>query len=466
MSFSKLGLSESLLQAIADRGYVTPTPIQEQAIPAVLAGKDLIATAQTGTGKTASFVLPIVERIAGRKLRGKRIRALILVPTRELAVQVADNVTCYARHSGISCLAMYGGSDMASQKQQLIDGVDIVAATPGRLLDMAHQRALHFDELEYLVLDEADRMLDMGFIGDINKIIERLPAERQNLLFSATISASVKQLIKTTIFHAVEISLGGDDVNKPDISQWLVTVDKDKKSALLSHLIQSHQWRQALIFIRTKHGAAKLVEQLAKRGITADYIHGDRSQAVRSEILADFKSGQCGFLVATGVAARGLDIDDLDRVVNYDLPNEVDEYIHRIGRTGRAGAKGEAVSLISKDDFNTLCALESRLGHIIERRDLEEFAPKKMVPISILNYVPKNKRLDTASVSDETRQSRKNTPSKSKNKRSASDDDKTPSKINPYSAEKKSKTSNKGADSNVFPWSNKRVKKHITIEPR
>ncbi len=421
MSFSKLGLSESLLQAIADQGYQTPTPIQEQAIPVVLAGKDLMATAQTGTGKTASFVLPIIDRISGRTIRGKRIRALVLVPTRELAIQVAENVTRYARHSDINCLAMYGGSEIRSQKQQLIDGVDILVATPGRLLDMAYQRALHFDELEYLVLDEADRMLDMGFIGDINKIIERLPVERQNLLFSATISSSVKQLVKTTIFHAVEISIKTDDTNKPDISQWLVTVDKDKKSALLSHLIQSHDWQQALIFIRTKHGAVKLVEQLAKRGITADYIHGDRSQAVRNEVLTDFKSGECGLLVATGVAARGLDIDDLDRVVNYDLPNEVDEYIHRIGRTGRAGAKGEAVSLISKDDFNTLCAIESRLGHIIERRDLEAFAPRKMVPISILNYVTKNKQLDSSSTDNKTRQNRKNKTSKFKNKRNPRD---------------------------------------------
>ncbi|MBU2885147.1 DEAD/DEAH box helicase [Gilvimarinus agarilyticus] len=392
MPFTALGLSESLVRAIAEQGYESPTPIQEKAIPVVLSGKDLIATAQTGTGKTASFVLPIIERLAGRKLRGKRIRALVLVPTRELAVQVAENISRYAKYSNISYLAMYGGSEIALHKRQLIDGVDIVVATPGRLLDMAHQRALHFDELECLVLDEADRMLDMGFIGDINKIIERLPEERQNLLFSATISPQVKQLVKTTIHHAVEILLAGSDVNKPDISQWLVTVDKDKKSALLSHLIQTHQWQQALIFIRTKHGAVKLVEQLAKRGIVADYIHGDRSQVVRMQILDDFKSGKCGLLVATGVAARGLDIDDLDRVVNYDLPNEIDEYIHRIGRTGRAGAKGEAVSLVSKDDFKTLCSIESRLGHIIERRDLEEFAPRKVVPISILNYVPKSKR--------------------------------------------------------------------------
>lgn len=450
MSFLKLGLSESVLQAIADQGYVTPTPIQEKAIPVILAGKDVIATAQTGTGKTASFVLPILDGIAGRKLRGKRIRALVLVPTRELAIQVADNVTRYACHSDIRCLAMYGGSDIESQKQQLIEGVDIVVATPGRLLDMAHQRALHFDELEYLVLDEADRMLDMGFIVDINKIIERLPEDRQNLLFSATISESVKALVKTTIFNAVEISLAGEDVSKPDISQWLVTVDKDKKSALLSYLIQEHQWQQALIFIRTKHGAVKLSEQLAKRGIIAEYIHGDRSQAVRNKILDDFKSGTCRLLIATGVASRGLDIDTLERVVNYDLPKEVDEYIHRIGRTGRAGAKGEAVSLISKDDFYTLCAIESRLGHLIERRDVEAFTPIKIVPESILNYKPKKQRFDRSPSASESEQKR--------------DGGKQANQNSP--AAKTAKTNSKNTDKDVFPWSNKKVKKRITIKPR
>lgn len=397
MSFARLGLSESLLQAVNDQGYVNPTAIQERVIPSILAGNDIMATAQTGTGKTASYVLPILECITGRKLRAKRIRALVLVPTRELARQVADSVNRYGQHSAIRCLAMYGGGDMVDQKKQLIggdqgpSGVDVVVATPGRLLDMLHQRALFFDELEYLVLDEADRMLDLGFIGDINKIIERLPSQRQNLLFSATMPLSVKKLVKTMVLNPVEISLIENNTDRPDISQWLITVDKDKKSALLSHLISLHNWPQALIFIRTKHGCVKLVEQLAKRGIHADYIHGDRSQAIRSEVLVNFKSGKCGLLVATAVAARGLDIEALDRVVNYDLPNEVDEYIHRIGRTGRAGAKGEAISLVSKDDFKTLCAIESRLGHIIERRDLNEFIPKKVVPVSILNYVPQKK---------------------------------------------------------------------------
>ena len=396
MSFSTLKLSAPILNAITDLGYSKPTPIQEKAIPVVLSGKDLIAAAQTGTGKTASFVLPLLEQLNTRykdtnqKLRGKRIRALILVPTRELAVQVEASISAYAKYLDISSMAMYGGVDVEEQKQRLIWGVDILVATPGRLLDMTHQRVLHFDELDTLVLDEADRMLDMGFIDDINKIIERLPEQRQNLLFSATISEDVRGLAKRTIHKPVEITIGADKANKPKIDQWLVTVDKTDKSALLSHLIKDLAWQQALIFIETKHGAAKLVGQLEKRGIQAESIHGGRAQDNRERILSEFKSGEIKFLVATGIAARGLDIGELTRVVNYDLPGQVDDYIHRIGRTGRAGAEGEAVSLVSKDNFRELCAIESRLGHIIERKEFSEFPVKKTVPISILNFQPKN----------------------------------------------------------------------------
>ena len=393
MSFSSLGLSDPILKAVTELGYNTPTAIQKKAIPVILSGKDLIASAQTGTGKTASFVLPLLEKFnTERTLRGKRIRALILTPTRELAVQVEASIQQYAKHLELSSMAMYGGVDSVEQKQRLIWGIDILVATPGRLLDMAHQRALHFDELEVLVLDEADRMLDMGFIDDINKIIERLPLQRQNLLFSATLSDDVKSLAKRTIHKPVEISIAANSESKPKIDQWLITVDKGNKSALLSYLIKEKQWQQALIFIETKHGAAKLVSQLAKRDIKAESIHGDRTQAVREKILADFKSGKIKFLVATGIAARGLDIGELDRVVNYDIPDRVDDYIHRIGRTGRAGASGEAVSFVSKDNFRNLCAIESRLGHVINREEFDEFPVKKIVPISILNYVPKNKR--------------------------------------------------------------------------
>jgi ATP-dependent RNA helicase RhlE len=393
MSFSALKLAEPILKALSDLAYSQATPIQEQAIPVILAGKDLIAAAQTGTGKTASFVLPILQRLnTDRKLRGKRIRALILVPTRELAVQVEKSISAYGQYLTLSSMAMYGGVDIEEQKQRLIGGIDILIATPGRLLDMAHQRALHFDELEVLVLDEADRMLDMGFITDINKIIERLPEQRQNLLFSATISDEVRALAKRSINNPVEISIKHNEASAPKIEQWLVTVDKDTKSALLSHLIKELGWDQALIFIETKQGAAKLVSQLEKRGIPAESIHGDRTQSVREKILADFKSGKIQFLVATGVAARGLDIQNLSRVVNYDLPDQVEDYIHRIGRTGRAGASGEAVSFVAKDNFRNLCAIESHLGHVITRKEFEGFDVRKAVPVSILNYVPKNKR--------------------------------------------------------------------------
>ena len=397
MSFSKLGLCDPILYALTDLTYSEPTAIQKKAIPAVLSGKDLIACAQTGTGKTASFVLPILQKLSiehkQHKLRGKRIRALILVPTRELAVQVEASITQYGKHLELSSMAMYGGIDAQPQKQRLIWGIDVLVATPGRLLDMAHQRALHFDELEVLVLDEADRMLDMGFIDDINKIIERLPTQRQNLLFSATISNDVRALAKRTIYDPVEITIAQHSASKPKIEQWLITVDKGSKSALLSHLIKEQQWQQALIFIETKHGAAKLVSQLEKRGIIAESIHGGRTQEIREKILTDFKLGKIKFLVATGIAARGLDIGELARVVNYDLPDKADDYIHRIGRTGRAGATGEAISFVSKDNFRNLCAIETRLGHIIQRKEITEFPVKKTVPVSILNFIPKNKRV-------------------------------------------------------------------------
>ncbi|NQZ33115.1 MAG: DEAD/DEAH box helicase [Oceanospirillaceae bacterium] len=414
MSFSKLGLSDPILQAIKELGYNTATPIQKQAIPVILSGKDLIATAQTGTGKTAAFVLPILEKFnQERKLRGKRIRALIITPTRELATQIEANVNAYSKNLNLSCMAVYGGVDTEQQKLRLIEGIDILVATPGRLIDLAYQRALHFDELEFLVLDEADRMADMGFISDIEKIIERLPASRQNLLFSATMSTDVRTLAdsfsdssaqsiaddspykgaaKKASNSIVEVTISANKKAAPTIKQWLITVDKDTKSALLSHLINDQQWDQALIFIEKKHGAAKLVSQLAKRGISADAIHGDRSQAMREKILADFKSGELKYLVATGVAARGLDIGKLSRVVNYDLPFKPEEYIHRIGRTGRAGMSGEAISFVAMGDFKNLCAIESRLDHVIDRKEIEGFPVRKTVPVSILNYVPKNKR--------------------------------------------------------------------------
>ncbi|MEZ9514546.1 DEAD/DEAH box helicase [Vibrio splendidus] len=393
MPFSKLGLSSPIVKAVAKQGYEKPTSIQEKAIPIVLSGKNLIAAAQTGTGKTASFVLPILEMLSkGETQRKKRIRAVILTPTRELAIQVEQNITKYAKFLNLTSLAMYGGVSYQHQKDRLIEGVDILVATPGRLIDMYGQRAVHFDEVEVLVLDEADRMLDMGFIEDINKIIARLPQNIQNLLFSATLSTPVRALAKSAISEAEEISIAKTDASKANIEQWLVTVDKDRKSALLSHMITDGEWDQALIFIETKHGAAKLVAQLEKRGIEAEAFHSGRSQAIREKILADFKKGRLKYLVATGVAARGIDIDNLSRVVNYDIPFPADDYVHRIGRTGRADASGEAISFLSKDNFKNLCIIEKRLGHLIERRVIEGFEPRKEVPISVLNFVPKKKR--------------------------------------------------------------------------
>lgn len=393
MPFSQLGLSDPILKAVTELGYEKPTPIQEKAIPIVLKGSNLIAAAQTGTGKTASFVLPILEKLSGAETqRKKRIRALVLVPTRELAIQVASNIKQYAKHLPLKGLAIYGGVDEKPQKQRLIDGVDVLVATPGRLLDLYTQRAIHFDEVEMLVLDEADRMLDMGFIEDLNKIMDRLPLDTQNLLFSATLSKKVRELAKTAVENPEEITITAASASQSNINQWITTVDKDRKSALLSHMIQENNWDQALIFIATKHGAGKLVAQLAKRGIEADCIHSGRTQEIRSQVLASFKSGKTKYLIATGVAARGIDIDELTRVINYDLPFPADDYVHRIGRTGRAGKCGEAISLVSKDDFKNLCMIESRLDHLLTRKVIEGFEPRKEVPVSVLNYVPKHKR--------------------------------------------------------------------------
>ncbi|PSV58715.1 DEAD/DEAH box helicase [Photobacterium sp. GB-3] len=408
MPFSKLGLNDSIVKAVTEMGYTSPTPIQEKAIPVALTGKNLMAAAQTGTGKTASFVLPILQMLDdGTKVRAKRIRALILAPTRELAVQVEDNIKQYSKHLNLTSMAMYGGVDYEPQKRRLIEGVDILVATPGRLLDMYTKRAIHFDAIEILVLDEADRMLDMGFIEDINKIVERLPVDRQNMLFSATLSDQVRFLAKTAVRNPIEISVAKDASADPKIDQWLVTVDKDMKSALLSHLIQEQKWDQALIFIETKHGAAKLVTQLEKRGISAESFHSGRSQAVRSQLLEDFKNGKLQYLIATGVASRGIDIEQLTRVVNYDLPFPPEEYVHRIGRTGRAGASGEAISFVSRDNFKNLCMIESLLGHLITRKEIEGFVPKKDVPVSVLNYKPKFKKPMTSRDGDSENSERK-----------------------------------------------------------
>jgi ATP-dependent RNA helicase RhlE len=394
LKFKELGLTDKVLEGLEAMGFETPTPIQVLAIPRIIAGKDLIACAQTGTGKTAAFVLPVLHNLIERPPNGK-IDTLILAPTRELAVQIDQQIQGLSYFTGAGSAAVYGGGDGSSwdvQRSALVTSAEIIVATPGRLIAHIQLGYVDLSHIKHLILDEADRMLDMGFIDDINKIIERLPSERQNLLFSATISDEVRTLARRSISNAMEISIAAKGNSKPKIDQWLITVDKGNKSALLSHLIKSLSWDQALIFIETKHGAAKLVSQLNKRDIAAECIHSGRTQAVREQILADFKSGKIKFLVATAIAARGIDIGDLSRVVNYDVPDQVDDYIHRIGRTGRAGASGEAVSFVAKDNFRNLCAIESRLGRTLERREFEGFPVKKEVPVSILNYVPKNRR--------------------------------------------------------------------------
>ena len=392
MSFSKLGLSESILKAVEKQGYKTPSPIQEQAIPIVLAGKDLMAAAQTGTGKTAGFTLPILEMLShGPKAKPKQVRALILTPTRELAAQVEAGVSTYSKNLRLFSTVVFGGVKINPQIKRLQRGVDILVATPGRLIDLYNQKALRFDQLEVLVLDEADRMLDMGFIHDIRKIKSFLPANRQNLMFSATFSKEIRELAKSMINNPVEISVSPRNTTVKSVKQWICPVDKKQKSALLAHLIHENKWDQVLVFSRTKHGANRLVRQLEDKQITATAIHGNKSQGARTRALADFKKGAVRVMVATDIAARGIDINQLPQVVNFDLPNVPEDYVHRIGRTGRAGEKGQAVSLVSADEFTQLWDIEKLLKRLLERKLVDGFEPDHDVPVSDLSKRPPKK---------------------------------------------------------------------------
>ncbi len=385
MSFADLGLSPAILEAVADKGYDTPSPIQAQAIPAVLDGRDVMAAAQTGTGKTAGFTLPILERLStGRQAPANQARALVLTPTRELAAQVGDSVATYGQNLPLRSAVVFGGVKINPQMMKLRRGVDILVATPGRLLDLYNQNAVRFNQLEVLVLDEADRMLDMGFIHDIRKILALLPKRRQNLMFSATFSDEIRQLAKGLVNDPVEISVSPRNTTAETVEQWISPVDKKQKPALLTRLIKEQQWQQVLVFSRTKHGANRLTRQLESAGIQAAAIHGNKSQGARTRALADFKSGSIRTLVATDIAARGLDIDQLPQVVNFDLPNVPEDYVHRIGRTGRAGATGQAVSLVSADEFKQLTAIERLTGQLLTRRIIEGFEPVNELPESRL----------------------------------------------------------------------------------
>jgi ATP-dependent RNA helicase RhlE len=376
MTFTSLGLSEPLLRAVQDSGYSRPTPIQTQAIPAILAGRDLMGAAQTGTGKTAGFTLPLLQRLNHNPQgRHGRPRALVLVPTRELAAQVQGNVRTYGKFLQLRSTAVFGGVNITPQIRQLRGGIDILVATPGRLLDLVRQHAVHFGDLEILVLDEADRMLDMGFLPDIKKIIALLPAQRQNLMFSATLPDEIRQLAKGITRNPVEIDAAGRNVMADLVTHKVHPVDRLHKAALLSHLIQTRNWFQALVFSRTKHGADKLVKKLARDNIDAAAIHGNKSQAQRTRIMTDFKKNKIQILVATDIAARGLDIIGLSHVVNFDLPGAPEDYIHRIGRTGRAGASGEAISLVSADEAGQLRDIERHIQRRIEREHVADFKP-------------------------------------------------------------------------------------------
>jgi ATP-dependent RNA helicase RhlE len=363
MKFDTLGLQAELLRAVAEMGYSKPSPIQQKAIPAVLEGGDILAGAQTGTGKTAGFTLPLLQRLhASTKPQGKRqVRGLILTPTRELAAQIGESVTNYGRYMPLSSSVIFGGVNIRPQINTLRKGVDIVVATPGRLLDHVSQRTLDLSQVEIVVLDEADRMLDMGFIHDIRKILALLPKKRQNLLFSATFSNEIKTLADKMLHNPTMIEVAQRNTAAEQVSQTVYPTDKGKKRELLSYLIGSNNWQQVLVFARTKHGSNRLAQQLEKDGIRSTAIHGNKSQGARTKALADFKSGKARVLVATDIAARGLDIEQLPHVVNYDLPNVPEDYVHRIGRTGRAGHTGQAISLVGGDETQQLRAIEKLL---------------------------------------------------------------------------------------------------------
>ena len=378
MSFDSLGLNADILRAVAEQGYDEPTPIQRQAIPVVLAGRDLMASAQTGTGKTAGFTLPVLQLLSSHNPhpKGRRpVRALILTPTRELAAQIGENVQDYSKYLDLRSLVVFGGVSINPQLMKLRSGVDVLVATPGRLLDLEHQNALDLSKVEILVLDEADRMLDMGFIHDIRRVLAKLPAKRQNLLFSATFSDEIKGLAEKLLHNPEEVSVARRNTASEQITQHVHMVDKKRKRELLSFLIGRDNWQQVLVFTRTKHGANHLAEQLNKDGITSAAIHGNKSQGARTRALSDFKEGKIRVLVATDIAARGIDISELPHVVNFELPNVPEDYVHRIGRTGRAAATGEALSLVCVDELKLLRDIERVLKREIPRMAIEGYEP-------------------------------------------------------------------------------------------
>ena len=376
MSFNSLGLSDALLKAVNKKGYTTPTTIQKKAIPRILERKDVLASAQTGTGKTAGFALPIIQILAqGQRLRRRPVRALVLTPTRELAAQVFAEIKEYSTFLDIRSTVIFGGVNQNPQVATLRNGVDILVATPGRLLDLHGQKVLSLAKIEFLVLDEADRMLDMGFLRDIRRILQLMPSKRQNLLFSATFSREIKQLASGFLHHPVIVEATPEQTTVEKINQKVYRVDKGRKTKLITKLISEGDWKQVLVFTRTKHGANRLCQKLVKSGISAAAIHGNKSQNHRTKTLDSFKKATIRVLVATDIAARGLDIPLLPHVVNYELPNVPEDYVHRIGRTGRAGASGEAISLVGNDELDYVKSIEKLIGQTIPAEVVVGFEP-------------------------------------------------------------------------------------------
>ena len=384
MSFAPLGLIDPLIRTLDALGYSAATPVQVQAIPPVLAGRDVMAAAQTGTGKTAGFALPLLQRLTmeGGQVGSNAVRVLVLVPTRELAEQVHESFRAYGAGLPLRTHVAYGGVSINPQMMKLRKGLDLLVATPGRLLDLYRQNAVKFDQLQTLVLDEADRMLDLGFSRELNEIFAVLPAKRQTLLFSATFSDEIRALAATLLRNPLSIEVSPRNSTVQRIRQWLVPVDKKRKPELFLHLLHKKRWGQVLVFVKTRKGVDQLVDTLAANGVAADAIHGDKPQPARLRALERFKAGQCKILVATDVAARGLDIDDLPLVVNFDLPTVAEDYIHRTGRTGRAGNAGEAVSLVCADEVDLLAAIEILTRQTLVRTEEAGFAPEHRVPLT------------------------------------------------------------------------------------
>jgi ATP-dependent RNA helicase RhlE len=399
MSFEKLGLNEPILKALKQKGYKEPSPIQAKAIPAILDRRDVMAAAQTGTGKTASFILPILHMLSNpkHKFKGHVIRALVVTPTRELAAQVRESAVTYGRNLNLKSTAIYGGTSVRNQKKVLRQGIDILVATPGRLLDLYNQKSIDFSKVEVLVLDEADQMLDMGFINDIKKIIRLLPDRRQNLMFTATFSDPFRALANKFSYNPLEISVTRDNETAKNIEHYIHPVETSRKSELLVHLIKKEKWKQALVFTRTKHGANRLTKKLIQAHIPAVAIHGNKTQNYRTRALDDFKKNRVRILVATDVAARGIDIKNMNQVINFDLPTVAKDYVHRIGRTGRAGESGKAISFVSSEQFELLDAIQKLLKQTLEQHIVEGFEPNNPIAKSKSKVGKKQRRFNKQS---------------------------------------------------------------------